>query len=177
MLFLMAVTGGAFAQRNIAGAGIGAMIGTPYTGGLEVFASYEFFIIPQFSLGANLTCQLYPLVAATVIFGPIVGLNEKYSAFTYIAEGQVHWYPHAKTFHVDLGVGYANYLSNMRALLIAPGFGWTFYAKPPKGFLVNFSFRGEVFMPLSGFVFEPNENGSFIPFNILTVQAALGYRF
>ena len=182
VLFLAVAPSGVFAERHIVYGGGGLGLGFPFIMSLEAFASYEFMATPQFSFGASFACQVYPMALFPLIFinavgGEVNGLRVNH-VLAYVAEGQMHWYPWAKTFHADLGVGYSNYLSSMQALFIAPGIGWMFDEGEPGGFVLNLGFRTEIFVPLNGFVMRSEDGRNvLVPVNLLTMRIGLGYRF
>lgn len=178
ILILLAVSGGAFAQRNMVYGGVGLGVGVPCIFDYEISASYEFAIIPQLSVGVSAALQMYPVAAYAIVFEKLFyGENSIKDIFGPVVEGQLHWYPFAKTFHMDLGLGYSHYLRSMHTFLVAPGLGWRLDFGEPGGFMMNLGLRVEVFTPLGNSIMETDEGDKLKPFNILTFRLGFGYRF
>jgi len=194
VIILTLAAGGVFAQsetetttpKNTIYGGFGFGVGLPFFVDGELFFSYEYAIIPQFSVGANISLQMYPMAIAWMIGESIAGSIDGEDRrtinnfFGYIIEGQAHWYPAGKTFHIDLGVGYSNYVFSMHTILIAPGIGWRIDFGQPGGFIMNIGLRLEFFQPLSGSVFvidDSSKTTSIAPVNFLTFRLGFGYRF
>ena len=177
IILLVAVSGG-FAQDNTVYGGVGLGVGIPCIIDGEVFISYEHSIIPQLSVGGSVAFQMYPLATFAMVFDDLLGGEDVVeSIFTPIIEAQVHWYPFEGSFHVDLGLGYANYLSSMDTFLIAPGLGWLFDFGEPGGFVVNIGLRTEFFIPFGDSIIKKDNGDDLIPVNYLTFRLGLGYRF
>ena len=178
LVILLIAAGGAFAQRHMFYGGPGAGAGFPCILGSELSVSYEFAVIPQLSLGLSAAIQMYPLAVYAIVFDHLIsGKSAINSIYTPLAEGQIHWYPMAKSFHVDLGVGYSNYLLSMHTLLVAPGLGWRIDFGEPGGFIMNIGLRAEIFVPLGDSIIITDEGDSLKPFNYFAVRLGFGYRF
>ena len=176
IIILTLAAAGAFAQSNIIYGGPGGGLGVPFLGDIEVFVSYEYAVIPQLTIGASAALQMYPLALYGMAISSAVGTNSIKNIFSAVLEGQVHWYPSAKSFHLDLGLGYSNYLESMHSLLIAPGLGWLIDFNEPGGFVMNIGLRTEVFLPIGGSFAVTDEGADFTPFNF-SLRLGLGYRF
>lgn len=173
-IIFIAGTAGAFAQRNTVYAGGGGGISIPFSIESELFASYEFEIVPQFSVGISAAVQFYPFALAAVAFAP----DTIKDASGTIVEGQAHWYPWGEAFHLDAGLGYSDYLSSMPTFLIAPGIGWRFDLGEPGGLVLMFSTRAEIFMPLGDNFFKySDQDAELTPVNIFASRIGLGFRF
>ena len=178
LIILMIAAGGAFAQRNMIYGGPGAGAGFPCVINYEMFVSYEFAVIPQLSLGLSAAIQMYPGVIYAIFFDILDdGKSTLNSMYTPVVEGQIHWYPMAKSWHLDLGVGYSNYLLSMNTLLIAPGMGWRIDFGKPGGFIMNIGLRAEIFVPLGDSILITDEGDNLSPFNYLALRIGFGYRF
>ena len=176
IIILTLAAAGAFAQSHIIYGGPGAGFGVPFLGDIEAFISYEYAVIPNLTVGAAAALQKYPLALYGMAITSAIGTNSIKNIFSVVMEGQVHWYPFAKSFHFDLGLGYSNYLESMHSLLIAPGLGWLIDFKEPGGFVMNIGLRTEVFMPIGGSFAVTDEGEDFTPFNF-SLRFGLGYRF
>ena len=178
VLFLIAITGGAFAQDNTLYGGAGLGVGLPCFVHGEFFISYEYAVLPNLAVGGSIAGQMYPLAIYAMIFDDLLGGKDVVkSIFGPIFEGQVHWYPFEECFHVDLGLGYSYYLSSMHTFLIAPGLGWMFDFGEPGGFVVNIGFRTEIFVPVGDSIIKRDDGTNLNPVNFLTFRLGLGYRF
>lgn len=177
LVFLMAVTSGAFAQKHMVYGGAGAGLGVPCIADVEFFASYEFAIVPQFSVGGSVALQMYPLALFAMVFDDILnGESAIKSIFGYVVEGQLHWYPWSKAFHLDMGLGYSSYLTSMNTFLIAPGLGWRIDFGEPGGFVMNIGLRVEIFAPLDDSIIK-SDGESITPVNFISTRLGFGYRF
>jgi len=188
---ILFAAGGVYAQnaddssapKNTVYGGFGFGAGFPAAVDAEIFASYEREIIPQITVGASVAYQMYPMAIIFVVIDSIDSqVNEKdrtiNSVYGYIIEGQFHWYPAGKTFHVDVGLGYSNYLTSMHTILFAPGIGWRIDFGQPGGFIMNIGLRVEYFYPISeSFLTEKDTGKSLYPVNIMTFRLGFGYRF
>ena len=177
VIILVIVAGGAFAQRNMIFAGPGIGIGFPCLVDYEFFLTYEFAIIPQLSVGISAAIQMYPLVFYAIVLDNLFnGKSTINSPYGPAAEGQLHWYPWAKSFHLDLGVGYSYYLSTMHTLLVTPGLGWRIDFGEPGGFIMNIGLRSEIFIPLGDSIIKTDDFKNLTPFNF-GFRLGFGYRF
>ena len=171
LLLLMAVVGGLFAQRNTISAGIDAGLGLPIIVYAGVHASYEFQIIPQLSIGASAFWEFFPLALYAVAF-----TQDPNHLVAYGVEGQIHWYPFSKGFHVDAGLGWGYYMG-MNTLVIAPGVGWKIDLGKSGGFIINPGIRLEIFKPVEENIFKSSDkNSELIPGN-LDLYISFGYSF
>ena len=174
----MVVSGGAFAQRHMVYGGLGLNIGVPCVGGAEVFASYEFAIIPRLSIGISAAYQVYPLAVYAVLIDRLAGGEDVIKdIYGPVAEAQVHFYPGEDKFHIDLGIGYSNYLRSMHTLLIAPGFGWRFDFGEPGGFFINLGLRTEIFIPVGDGIIKTDEGKNLKAVNFVSARLGFGFRF
>ena len=178
LVIIVAVTGGAFAQRNMVSGGLGVGISYPCFIECEVFASYEFAIVPQLSVGVSVALQEYPFAVWGMVIQEIIG-GEKTIKDIYspVAVGQIHWYPWAERFHIDLGVGYSNYLLSMHTIISALGVGWRFDAGEPGGFFFNVGVRVEIFTPVGDSIIKTDDGKNFSPINVPVIWLGLGCRF
>jgi hypothetical protein len=173
VLFAVIVTG-AFAQRkNTISVGAGAGISIPFIVYTEFFGTYEREIVPQFSVGLNFSWQSYPMALIAVAFNS----DDFKDISGYLIDVQAHWYPFAKKFHVDAGIGFSDYLMSMPCLVVTPGFGWRINFGE-SGVNLNFILRQEYFFPLGDNLFEgTNENPDLNPSNLFGIKLCLGYSF
>lgn len=171
VLFLMVLAGGLSAQAHTVSAGLSGGFGIPVVGYAGVNASYEYQIIPQLSVGANVFIEYFPLMLFVVSF-----TQDPNQLFAVAFEGQAHWYPFSKTFHVDAGFGWG-YYAGMSVLILTPGAGWKIDIGKPGGFSINPGARLEIFMPLGKNIFQnSDQNSNLIPVN-LNLNLSVGYSF
>lgn len=177
VLIFTAAAGGAFAQRNTVYGGTGIGFGIPCIMDGELFASYEFAIIPQISVGVSAAFQMYPMAVFGMVIDSLAnGESTIKNIYGPVVEGQAHWYPFAKVFHLDLGLGYSYYLSSMHTLLIAPGLGWMIDPGKPGGFVTNIGLRVEIFA-LGNTILKNDEGDGLTPVNVMSMRVGFGYRF
>lgn len=171
LLFSLVLGGGVFAQTNTVSAGVSAGAGLPVIASAGFQATYEFSIFPQLSVGANVFWEVFPLALFAVAF-----TQDPNHLVVYGVEGQVHWYPFSKIFHVDAGLGWGYYMG-MHTLVIAPGIGWKIDVGKPGGFIINPCLRLEIFKPLEENIFRNSDkNAELVPVN-LTIYLNIGYSF
>jgi hypothetical protein len=173
VLFAVIVTG-AFAQKkNTVSVGVGTGISIPFILYTEFLGSYEREIIPQFSVGLNVAGQWYPMALIAVALNS----DDFKNLSGYLIDVQAHWYPFAKTFHVDAGLGFSDYLMSMPCLVVTPGLGWRFKFGE-SGVNLNLILRQEYFFPLGDNLFEgTDESQDLKPVNLLGLRLCLGFSF
>ena len=164
--------------RHMVYGGYGFGWGVPAIFDMELFVAYHFSIIPQLSVGVSVAGQYYMGVILAILFEALAtGDTTINSAFGPVAEGQLYWYPWAKTFYIGIGLGYSYYLLTVHTLLVAPGLGWRIDFGRPGGFIMNIGLRAEIFNPIGDSFWENSEGNSFRPVNFLAFRLGFGYRF
>lgn len=169
--------------KHMVSVGVSGMGSFPCIVGADFFASYEFAIIPQFSVGASAAFQMYPMAIWGIVFDTLENGESAVKSYVgTLVEAQAHWYPWAGSFHVDAGLGWSYYLSSMHTLLIAPGVGWRIDFGEPGGFFINIGLRAEIFAPLGDSVLKLKDKDSgevteLIPVNPLSFRLGFGFRF
>ncbi|MDR0540053.1 MAG: hypothetical protein LBG74_06075 [Spirochaetaceae bacterium] len=171
IVFSVIVSTGAFAQSNSVLAGGGAGLSIPSVCYINFNISYERMIVPNFSAVINAGWDLYPLALFFVAF------MEDPAIDGWSIDAQARWYPWAKTFHIDLGAGYGEYLG-MGSIVVTPGLGWKIDFGEPGGFVMNIGIRGEWYIPIEENIFKgSDQDGDLIPFNFFDFRLAFGYSF
>jgi len=153
LMLVVIVTGGVFAQERSP---------NTFVGGLNIgLLTFGFDVEYERAFPGLLPIGMFAVAAetgfTTVIIFPIYNIDVR-----------ARWYPWAKTFFADAGIGFGSFLGIASALQISPGVGWRVDIGEPNGWVFVPSLQINYFVARS----ETDFSGS-----LFKICARVGYSF